>query len=380
MLDRQGSRFVLEVLLPRRRSPTGLALAEAEPARDHRRDGARLGSSSRSSNGSRGAASRTSGPGCRRATTCRARAFRRRSRSSRSYAGYPDPQREEAPTWIASAAVREQLLGRVAGRRRPTASSCRTSVDGDETERATASELPPAPAPAAGAVARAGHGRCRPLPAAIARGLRHRLADPARAVRADRSRLAVVLGRRTARRGVRGRGACADRAARAPAPATGANEHAARRAAVLRSRRSRSSPRSRAVAVSACDPLGHLDGAASGGLVHGARGIGGTVDLRAAHGVRHRSSAPTREGIAHPTLPCGATRLHHLRRQDTCSRRSSTAARTAPGAQFDLTDALARRLGLRGVQTVHWATPREVADRRYSRAVARRRSRRRASM
>ena len=26
------------------------------------------------------------------------------------YAGYPDPQREEAPTWIASAALREQLL------------------------------------------------------------------------------------------------------------------------------------------------------------------------------------------------------------------------------------------------------------------------------
>jgi hypothetical protein len=27
------------------------------------------------------------------------------------YAGYPDPQREEAPTWIASAALRSELLG-----------------------------------------------------------------------------------------------------------------------------------------------------------------------------------------------------------------------------------------------------------------------------
>ena len=27
------------------------------------------------------------------------------------YAGYPDPQREEAPTWIASADVRAKLLG-----------------------------------------------------------------------------------------------------------------------------------------------------------------------------------------------------------------------------------------------------------------------------
>ena len=29
-----------------------------------------------------------------------------------------------------------------------------------------------------------------------------------------------------------------------------------------------------------------------------------------------------------------------------------------PGRQFDLTDALARRLGLRGVQVVHWSYAR----------------------
>jgi rare lipoprotein A (peptidoglycan hydrolase) len=29
-----------------------------------------------------------------------------------------------------------------------------------------------------------------------------------------------------------------------------------------------------------------------------------------------------------------------------------------PGRQFDLTDALARRLGLRGVQQIHWSYAR----------------------
>src|SRR6266404_3394193 len=33
---------------------------------------------------------------------------------------------------------------------------------------------------------------------------------------------------------------------------------------------------------------------------------------------------------------------------------------TLPGRQFDLTDALARRLGLRGVQEIHWAYARSA--------------------
>ena len=56
-------------------------------------------------------ASRTTAADCRRATTCRGSACRRRGRSSRCRAGYPEAQREEAPTWIASAALRSEMLG-----------------------------------------------------------------------------------------------------------------------------------------------------------------------------------------------------------------------------------------------------------------------------
>jgi hypothetical protein len=61
------------------------------------------------------------------------------------YAGYPDPQREEAPTWIASAAVREQLLADW-----PVVApdgEAPERVDGDDTGTQPV-RLPPAPTPA----------------------------------------------------------------------------------------------------------------------------------------------------------------------------------------------------------------------------------------
>ena len=53
------------------------------------------------------------------------------------YAGYPDPQREEAPTWIASADLRAQLLGEW-----PV-----TSPPGEDEEDIEPVPLPPAPEP-----------------------------------------------------------------------------------------------------------------------------------------------------------------------------------------------------------------------------------------
>jgi rare lipoprotein A (peptidoglycan hydrolase) len=60
------------------------------------------------------------------------------------------------------------------------------------------------------------------------------------------------------------------------------------------------------------------------------------------------------EGIAHPTLPCGA-RIFVTYDGKTVLTQVVDRGPYSSGRQFDLTDALARRLGLRGVQLVHWA-------------------------
>jgi rare lipoprotein A len=66
---------------------------------------------------------------------------------------------------------------------------------------------------------------------------------------------------------------------------------------------------------------------------------------------------PETEGVSHPTLPCGARvfiTYHGLRVLTQVVDRGPYE----PGRQFDVTDALARRLGLRGVQVIHWAYAR----------------------
>ena len=66
---------------------------------------------------------------------------------------------------------------------------------------------------------------------------------------------------------------------------------------------------------------------------------------------------PDTEGVAHPTLPCGV-RIFITYRGKTVLTQVIDRGPYVPGRQFDVTDALARRLGLSGVQTIHWAYAR----------------------
>jgi rare lipoprotein A (peptidoglycan hydrolase) len=63
------------------------------------------------------------------------------------------------------------------------------------------------------------------------------------------------------------------------------------------------------------------------------------------------------EGVAHPTLPCGA-RIFLTFKHTTVLVQVIDRGPFVPGEQFGLTPALARRLGLQGVQPVHWAYAR----------------------
>ena len=66
---------------------------------------------------------------------------------------------------------------------------------------------------------------------------------------------------------------------------------------------------------------------------------------------------PDAEGVAHPVLPCGA-RIYVSYRGKHVLTQVLDRGPYVPGRQFDLTDALARRLGLRGVQEIHWSYAR----------------------
>ena len=63
------------------------------------------------------------------------------------------------------------------------------------------------------------------------------------------------------------------------------------------------------------------------------------------------------EGVAHPTLPCGA-RVFITYDGMTVLTQVVDRGPYVPGRQFDLTDALARRLGLRGVKQIRWSYAR----------------------
>ena len=66
---------------------------------------------------------------------------------------------------------------------------------------------------------------------------------------------------------------------------------------------------------------------------------------------------PDTEGVAHPTLPCGV-RIFITYHGKTMLTQVIDRGPYVPGRQFDVTDALARRLGLRNVQTIHWSYAR----------------------
>ena len=63
------------------------------------------------------------------------------------------------------------------------------------------------------------------------------------------------------------------------------------------------------------------------------------------------------EGVAHPVLPCGA-RIYVTYGDTTVLVQVVDRGPSTPGREFDLTDALARRLGLRGVQQIGWSYAR----------------------
>ena len=62
---------------------------------------------------------------------------------------------------------------------------------------------------------------------------------------------------------------------------------------------------------------------------------------------------PDTVGVAHPRLPCGVKIVveYHGKQVPTSVIDRGV---TVPGHDFDLTRALARRLGLQGVQTIQW--------------------------
>jgi rare lipoprotein A len=63
------------------------------------------------------------------------------------------------------------------------------------------------------------------------------------------------------------------------------------------------------------------------------------------------------EGVAHPVLPCGV-RIYVTYDHKHVLTQVIDRGPYVPGRTFDLTDALARRLGLRGVQEIHWSYAR----------------------
>jgi len=66
---------------------------------------------------------------------------------------------------------------------------------------------------------------------------------------------------------------------------------------------------------------------------------------------------PDTEGVSHPTLPCGARIFLSFQGQRVLTQVVDRGP-YVPGRQFDLTDALARRVGLRGVQQIRWSYAR----------------------
>lgn len=65
----------------------------------------------------------------------------------------------------------------------------------------------------------------------------------------------------------------------------------------------------------------------------------------------------TTVGVAHPVLPCGA-KIYVVYGDKHVLTQVVDRGPYVPGRQFDVTDALAGRLGLRGVQEIRWAYAR----------------------
>jgi rare lipoprotein A (peptidoglycan hydrolase) len=62
---------------------------------------------------------------------------------------------------------------------------------------------------------------------------------------------------------------------------------------------------------------------------------------------------PTTAGVAHPVLPCGAKIYIEFDGKQVLTQ-VIDRGHTAPGRTFDITEALAKLLGLQGSQTIRW--------------------------
>ena len=62
---------------------------------------------------------------------------------------------------------------------------------------------------------------------------------------------------------------------------------------------------------------------------------------------------PTTAGVAHPVLPCGAKIYIEFDGKQVLTQ-VIDRGHTAPGRTFDVTEALAKLLGLQGSQTIRW--------------------------
>ena len=62
---------------------------------------------------------------------------------------------------------------------------------------------------------------------------------------------------------------------------------------------------------------------------------------------------PKTAGVAHPVLPCGAKIYINFDGKQVLTQ-VIDRGHTAPGRKFDVTQALAKLLGLQGTQTIRW--------------------------
>ncbi len=62
---------------------------------------------------------------------------------------------------------------------------------------------------------------------------------------------------------------------------------------------------------------------------------------------------PSTAGVAHPVLPCGVKLYVRFGGKEVLTQ-VVDRGHTAPGREFDVTEALAKLLGLQGVQTIQW--------------------------
>ena len=62
---------------------------------------------------------------------------------------------------------------------------------------------------------------------------------------------------------------------------------------------------------------------------------------------------PATAGVAHPVLPCGAKIYVRFGRREVLTQ-VVDRGHTVPGHEFDVTQALAKLLGLEGTQTIQW--------------------------